>query len=222
MAGRSSRNPGDRKPVSPAPAQLQCIEVPAGKIASIVTSLEMRARPPERREINQHGLQLQRVSDPAPGWYRELFSSVGSDWLWFSRLQLADGALSRILGDPQVELYTARRGNEDVGLLELDFREGGICELAFFGLLPSYVGSGAGRWLMNRALEIAWSRPIGRFWVHTCTHDHPDALRFYMRSGFHPFQQYVEIADDPRLAGTLPRSAAPHVPVFEAPTVPLK
>jgi GNAT superfamily N-acetyltransferase len=222
LAGTNSRNLGDRKPPSPGPARLERIDVPAGKIASIVTSLEMLARPSERREINQHGLQLHVASSAALDWYREVYRRVGSDWLWFSRLQLSDDALSRILSDPQVEVYAARRGAEDAGLLELDFREAGICELAFFGLLPSYVGSGAGRWLMNRALEIAWSRPISRFWVHTCTHDHPDALRFYMRSGFRPFQQYVEIADDPRIVGTLPRNAASHVPVLEAPALPLK
>jgi GNAT superfamily N-acetyltransferase len=211
LAGSASRNVGD------GPAQSGCIDVPVGKIASIVTSLEMLARPSERREINQHGLQLVAASRPALGWYRELFTRIGSDWLWTSRLQLADDELSRILGDPRVEVYAARRGAEDIALLELDFREPGTCELAFFGLMASYVGSGAGRWLMNRALEIVWSRPINRFWVHTCTHDHPDALRFYMRSGFRPFRQHVEIEDDPRIVGTLPRSAAPHVPVLEAP-----
>ena len=222
MAGSSSRNVDGRKPPSPGPAWLQCIEVPAGKIASIVTSLEMHARPPQRREVNQHGLQLVAASSPALGWYRELFTRIGSDWLWSSRLELSDDKLSRILGDPHVEVYTARRGTEDVALLELDFREPDTCELAFFGLMTSYVGSGAGRWLMNRALEIVWSRPINRFWVHTCTNDHPDALRFYMRSGFRPFQQHVEIEDDPRIIGTLPRHVAPHVPVLEAPAPPHK
>ena len=41
---------------------------------------------------------------------------------------------------------------------------------------------------MNRALELAWSRPISRVWVHTCTFDHPSALAFYQRSGFLPFR----------------------------------
>jgi GNAT superfamily N-acetyltransferase len=214
LAGSTSPNVGGR------PAQFERIDVPVGKIASVVTSLEMFARPSERREINQHGLHLQAASRPALGWYRELFTRIGSDWLWASRLELSDDELSRILGDPHVEVYTARRGTEDIALLELDFREPGTCELAFFGLTASYVGSGAGRWLMNRALEIVWSRPISRFWVHTCTNDHPDALRFYMRSGFRPFRQHVEIEDDPRIIGTLPRHVAPHVPVLEAPTLP--
>lgn len=67
---------------------------------------------------------------------------------------------------------------------------------------------------MNRAIDIAWSHPIRRFWVHTCTMDHPGALAFYIRSGFVPFKRQIEIADDPRLTGTLSASAAPEVPII--------
>ena len=89
------------------------------------------------------------------------------------------------------------------------------CELVFFGVTAKLIGSGAGRWLMNRALELAWSRPVTRVWVHTCTFDHPAALAFYQRSGFRAFRRQVEVADDPRLDGTAPRDVARHVPVIE-------
>ena len=90
-----------------------------------------------------------------------------------------------------------------------------VCELSYFGLTAKVTGTGAGRWLMNRAIELAWSRPIERFWVHTCTYDHPGALSFYMRSGFRPFRREIEICDDPRLSGVLPRTASPHIPIIE-------
>jgi hypothetical protein len=51
--------------------------------------------------------------------------------------------------------------------------------------------------------------------VHTCTFDHPSAVAFYQRSGFHPFRRQIEITDDPRLDGTAPRTAARHVPIIE-------
>ena len=108
-------------------------------------------------------------------------------------------------------------GAQEAGLLELDFRTPHECELSFFGLTLPLLGTGAGRWLMNRAIERAWSRPIRRFWVHTCTFDHQDALAFYLRSGFRPFRLEIEYADDPRVTGLLPRSAAPHVPLIERP-----
>lgn len=193
----------------------ELIDVPPGKVASVVISLEMLAPPAQRHEGNTRGLQLQRAVRPQLSWYRDVFARIGSDWLWSSRLELSDDELRKALNDSNMEVYTARYGSEDVGLLELDFREPGVCELVYFGLLPSQVGKGVGRWLMNRALEIVWARPIERFWLHTCTHDHPDALLFYMRSGFRPFRQHIEIADDPRALGTLPRDAARHVPLFE-------
>ena len=77
------------------------------------------------------------------------------------------------------------------------------------------IGSGAARWLMNRALELAWSRPVARVWLHTCTFDHPGAIPFYQRSGFRPFRRQIEITDDPRLDGTAPRHVAKHVPIIE-------
>ena len=67
---------------------------------------------------------------------------------------------------------------------------------------------------MNRAVELAWSRPIRRFWAHTCTLDHPSALGFYKRSGFRPFRRQVEVAEDPRLSGLAPMDAAAHVPLL--------
>jgi len=103
----------------------------------------------------------------------------------------------------------------DEGFLELDFRESGQCEIGMFGVTAKLVGTGAGHWLMNRALDIAWSRPVERVWLHTCTFDHPAALAFYQRSGFRPFRRQVEVVDDPRLDGTVPRDMARHVPVIE-------
>ena len=97
---------------------------------------------------------------------------------------MPDAELAAIIHSPLVEVYALVQDGRDEGLLELDFREAGQCELAFFGVTAKLIGSGAGRWLMNRALELAWSRPVARVWVHTCTFDHPSALAFYQRAGF--------------------------------------
>ena len=158
---------------------------------------------------------LRRVETPGLDWFRDLYRRVGEEWLWFSRLQMTDAELAAIIHSPLLEVYALVQDGRDEGLLELDFREPGQCELAFFGVTAKLIGSGAGRWLMNRALERAWSRQVTRVWVHTCTFDHPGAVAFYQRSGFRPFRRQVEIADDPRLDGTVPRSAARHVPIIE-------
>jgi GNAT superfamily N-acetyltransferase len=190
-------------------------DVPAGKIAAVVTSLEMTARPPHRPDPPSSVLwRLVRVAEPQPVAYRRLFRDVGSEWLWFSRLKLADAALQAIIAADGVEIYHLAAGAEEAGLLELDFRESGTCELSFFGVVPLLIGTGAGRWLMNRALDIVWSREISRFWVHSCTLDHPAALDFYRRSGFRPFRRQIEIADDPRLSGLIAPEEAAHLPIL--------
>jgi len=189
-------------------------DVPAGKLASVVTCLHMLAPAPILGGRTAVPWELRRVAAPAVDWYRELFARIGAQWLWFSRLAMPAASLEAILRDPAVEVYALNADGRDEGLLELDFREGGSCEIAFFGLTPAMLGQGAGRWLMNRALEFAWAHPIERLWVHTCTLDHPDALAFYLRSGFQAYARRIEIADDPRVTGLAPRTAGAGIPII--------
>lgn len=190
--------------------------LPPGKLANLVTCLEMTEKPAPKPQPAVRGtLSLQRIAQPDLESYRALFRRVGQDWMWFSRLIMPDERLRRILTDPKVEVFTLHDGSAEIGLLELDFREEGQCELAFFGVVPEAIGQGAGRFLMDQAIAMAWTRPIRRFWVHTCSFDHPSALGFYRRSGFRPYAYAVEVHDDPRLTGHLPRTAAAHIPLIE-------
>lgn len=199
-------------------ASYELIAVPPGKIASVVTSLEMTARPAKRPvPASPPGLEIRRVERPDLARYRALFRRVGEEWLWFSRLRLSDAALAAIVHDPRVELHVAMVEGRDEGILELDFRVEGEVELAFFGLAGGLVGRGAGRALMEVAIERAWAARPRRFWVHTCTLDHPGAVAFYMRSGFVPYRRQIEIEDDPRLDGTADPAAAAHHPVLPRP-----
>jgi GNAT superfamily N-acetyltransferase len=190
------------------------LDVAPGRIAAVVTALEMTAPPARRPVPPAERFAVHRVARPALDWYRDLFRRIGTDWLWFSRLRLSDPALAAIIHDPAVEVSALRVADRDEGLLELDFRVPDEVELAFFGVTPSLIGHGAGRRLMDAALERAWAGRPRRVWVHTCTLDHPGALAFYRRSGFTPYRTQIEIADDPRLDGTLPPTAAPQVPLI--------
>lgn len=190
--------------------------VPAGKIANVVTCLEMLEKPPAKpARPGESGLTLERWDRPDLGEYRALFRAIGEEWMWFSRLVMPDEELRAILSHPEVHVYGLTDGGRRIGLLELDFRTEGECELAFFGLITDAIGQGAGRMLMNAAIDKAWARPIRRFWVHTCHFDHPGALSFYQRSGFRPYAFMVEVTDDPRLTGQMRRDAARHVPLIE-------
>ena len=191
-------------------------DIPLGKLAAVVTHLEMTSPAPLRPAPKIAGTEIRCVNTPNVDWYRELFSRVGTqEWLWLSRMDLDMAALADFLNDPKVKCYAMRYKGRDEALLELDFRTPQECELAFFGTTRALMGTGAGRMLMNHAIQTAWREPIKRLHVHTCTLDHPSALSFYQRSGFVPVRQQIEIADDPRAHGKLSRDAGPHIPIFE-------
>ena len=183
------------------------------ELAAVVTYLQMRA--PPALEVPASTLDLKRIENPTAERYRELFRLVGAPWLWFSRLALDDEQLAGIVRDPRVELYAVVDGNgRDAGLLELDFREPGQCELAFVGLVPELSGLGHGRWLLAEAVSRAWREGVTRVHVHTCSLDHPAALGAYRRAGFIPYKRAVERFPDPRLLGILPSDCAPQVPLL--------
>ena len=190
------------------------IPVADEEVATIVTTLEMTRRPP-LRPMPEAPLRLVRWDRPDAEKYRTLFRRVGAPWLWFSRLVMDDAALLRIVHDPAVQVHAAiDRSGIEVGMLELDFRHAGACELAYFALVPELAGRGLGRWLMAEAMARAWAPGVARVWVHTCTLDHPSALNFYRAQGFAAVSRTIETFADPRVSGHLPADAAGQVPLL--------
>lgn len=186
-----------------------------GQLAAVVTYLEMTS--PPAHPVPSTSLQLRRVR-PSGEDYRALFRKIGAPWLWFSRLEMTDAELEAIIGNPDVALFEVTAVEAVVGMLELDFRVAGECELAFVGLVPSLAGEGHGRWLLAEAVRRAWRDGVTRVHVHTCTLDHPAALAAYKRAGFRPVGRAIERFTDPRLTGVLPADSAPQVPLLGTPT----
>ena len=183
-----------------------------GHLVAVVTFLEMIEAPVAT--VPASTLSLRRIEKPEPEAYRTLFRAIGSPWLWFSRLIMDDAKLSAIIQHPDVDLYAVEQDGREVGMLELDFREPGECELAFVGLLPKMSGQGHGRWLLAEAIRLAWREGVKRVHVHTCSLDHPAALSAYRRAGFTPYKRALERFPDPRLLGFLPADAAPQIPLL--------
>ena len=187
--------------------------LPDGEIAAVVTFLEM-AEPPDW-QVPASSLSLRKIAEPDADDYRQLFRRVGQTWLWFSRLLLSDEDLHAIIRHEDVDLYAVvDEIGAEIGMLELDFRETGECELAFIGLVPELAGRGHGRWLLGESLRLAWRAGIRRVHVHTCTLDHPAALPAYRSAGFVACRRAIERFRDPRLTGILPRDSAPQVPLL--------
>ena len=188
-------------------------DIPDDELAAVVTFLEMRKSP--EGQFPSSSLSLRPIADPEVDEYRRLFRRIGGHWLWFSRLVMSDEELAGIIQDGAVELYIVVDDiGAEIGMVELDFREAGECEIAFLGILPELAGYGHGRWLLGETLVMAWREGIRRVHVHTCTLDHPAALPAYRHAGFTACKRAIERFRDPRLAGILPLDCAPQVPLL--------
>lgn len=185
---------------------------PPGKLRSVVTYLEMTEPPNGEAPAAPAGATVERLDEVPVPVYRDLYRRVGEPWLWWERLTITDDALADVLNDPAVEVYLFRNGGVLIGYCELDRRETDAVEIAFFGLVPEAIGKGLGREVFGRVVDLAWRSAPRRVWLHTCTEDHPKALRFYIAAGFRPYRRETVIIDDPRAIGLLPPHAAPHLP----------
>jgi GNAT superfamily N-acetyltransferase len=189
-------------------------DLPPGKVAAVVTYLEMRTPPTLTATPTASEYAVRRVSHPDLDWYRRIYRVIGEPWLWFSRLRMSDDELRVVIHDVAVDVFALSHEGTDHGLLELDRRNFPDIELSFFGVTPVLIGKGAGRALLQHCLPLAWAHKPQRIWLHTCTSDHPGALAFYIMAGFVPYKRAIEISDDPRLTGEMPRSAASHIPIL--------
>jgi len=187
--------------------------LPPGKIAAVVTYLEMRTPPSDPLTPTMSELAVRHVSRPDLDWYRRLYRVIGEPWLWFSRLRMSDEELRAILHDPAVDVFALSHEGTDHGLLEFDRRSFPDIELSFFGVTQEMIGKGGGHALLQHSLPLAWEHKPQRVWLHTCTSDHPAALGFYLKFGFVPYKRAIEVSDDPRVIGEMPRTAGPHIPI---------
>lgn len=188
------------------------IPVADDQVATIVTTLEMRTRPP-LRPLPSSPLRMVPWPAPTTAAYRTLFTRVGARWLWFSRLAMDDARLAETLEASTTRIFAVadQRGIE-VGLLELDSRAGATVDIAYLALIPDLAGKGHGRWLMAQAMAMAWRPGVTCIRVRTCTLDHPSALNFYRAQGFAATARTIETFPDPRALGLLPPDAAPQIP----------
>jgi GNAT superfamily N-acetyltransferase len=174
------------------------------EIEVTITYLEMRAPPsrlPAMLPRSKSKIALLRATQPTVGFYRYLYNAVGAPWRWYERNLLSDEDLTAIIADGRVEIYVLYCDGAPAGYAELDRRQDGEIELAYFGLIPDYIGRGLGGYMLDWAVDTAWSRRPERVWVHTCTLDHPTALAVYQKAGFVAYDQETVTIEDPGLPG---------------------
>jgi len=173
--------------------------IPRGKTERVRTYLEMHAPPaPRRGGSRNEATAIMRARHCTVSYYRYLYDSVGDRWRWYDRRRLTDEKLRAIIQGDRVEIYVLYVAGTPAGYGELDRRRGDDIELAYFGLLPEFIGRGLGPYFLHWLQDNAWSYRPSRLWVHTCNFDHPGAMVVYQRAGFEPYRQERLIIDAPK------------------------
>jgi GNAT superfamily N-acetyltransferase len=159
------------------------------------TYLEMFARPERVVPPPREGLSVVHAKEPTVAYYRSLYDAVGRDYDWTSRKMLPDDELDALLHDPRIEVHVLLADGVPAGFAELDRRVEGEIELVQFGLMPEFIGQGLGKYFLQWTIDRAWRYGPNRFWLHTCTKDHPAALPNYSKAGFAVFKEGLHEGD---------------------------
>lgn len=168
------------------------------RIAVTRTYLEM-TRPGDllAARLDDSTVQVERALDCPASFFRYLYAEVGRRYHWVDRLGWTDDQLRARLHHRGVSLWVMRVKGSPAGYFELERHRDGSVEVAYFGLLPEFIGRGLGKHLLTVAVETAWSQNARRVWLHTCTLDDPAALPNYRARGFRPYKEEVYEADVP-------------------------
>ena len=135
--------------------------------------------------------EVELVDPPSGAVCRELYVAVGQDWWWTDR---QDWPIDRWdEWAARTQTWVGLIGGERIGYGELNPREGGEVELAYFGLLPGWPGRGYGGHLLTEIVRRAWLIPgTERIWLSTGTLDSDAALPGYLKRGFMAFAEVEE------------------------------
>jgi GNAT superfamily N-acetyltransferase len=133
--------------------------------------------------------RVERIGHCSVSFFRYLYQEVGRSYHWTDRLNWSDESVRAYLATPGVSVWLMSWEAAPAGYFELRRHEDGSVEIAYFGLLPDFIGRGWGKYLLTRAVEAAWELGTDRVWLHTCTLDHPAALPNYVKRGFRPFRE---------------------------------
>ena len=126
------------------------------------------------------------------------YKQVGKNHRWIDRLSWTDEKWINFISNQNLETYIISVSNDLAGFFELlhnpELEE---TEISYFGLLEDYIGKGIGGYALSEAIKKSFEKDIKRVWLHTCTLDHPNALKNYIARGMTVFKrENINILDN--------------------------
>ena len=126
------------------------------------------------------------------------YKQVGKKHRWIDRLSWTDEKWINFISNKNLETYVISEFEDLIGFFELLYNPNlNETEISYFGLLEEYIGKGIGGYALSEAIKKAFEKNIKRVWLHTCTLDHPNALKNYIARGMRVFRkENINILDN--------------------------
>ena len=151
-----------------------------------------------KENINNENNFLIKKINPYFQLNKFFYKQVGKKHRWIDRLIWSDEKWMTYISNRNLETYVISKYDELVGFFELLYNpELKETEISYFGLLEEYIGKGIGGFALSSAIRKAFEKNINRVWLHTCTLDHPNALKNYIARGMTVFKkENIKILDN--------------------------
>jgi GNAT superfamily N-acetyltransferase len=150
-----------------------------------------------KRVTGRDDLALIEAQIPLPEMSRFLYTAVGGDWFWTARIEWTYEKWQEWLAQPGLRTWVFYVAGIPAGYFELVTHSDSNVEIEHFGLIPHFVGEGLGGHLLTQAIETAWAIGGQRVWLHTCSHDHPNAVNNYLARGMRIYKEEIESKELP-------------------------
>lgn len=147
-------------------------------------------RPPARVGPD---VEVRRAGIPCVALNYYFYCTVGKPWSWTDRFRWTPEQWRDFVCDPRLETWVGYVEGTPAGYAEILREPDGNVSIESFGLIPQFVGQGIGGQFLSEVVRVAWDGGAQRVWLHTCSFDHPSALKNYQARGFRLFQTIQQI-----------------------------
>ncbi len=141
------------------------------------------------KTLPSNNLTLKETSKNVFDLNKFFYKQIGKKHQWVDRLTWQDKNWIDYVSNQNLKTFVLLKNNEYIGYFELIFDKSD-CEIAYFGVLEEFIGEGYGGFLLSKALTIGFQK-ASRIWVHTCSLDHPNAIKNYKSRGMKIFKTEI-------------------------------
>ena len=135
-------------------------------------------------------LILEKVSPPNIEINKFFYKNIGKKHRWVDRLIWDNLKWVSYIENKNVYTYILKLKDDLVGYFEIINDENSkSTEIAYFGILENFIGKKIGGYFLSEAIKICFNNYSNRVWVHTCTLDHKNALKNYLKRGMKIFRE---------------------------------